>query len=462
MAAKSHKNTIVLGNFAGLAITNDYIRLLELDPSGNVLTQEEVPLEKGCVINGRIEDIDLLGMAFEEMHSLAGKLHDPIIIGLPYGDTVVRLVNLPHMSIDDVRGTLDLNFDEYFPYPRSEAVFDAIRILTPADLHEREEITVLAAAAKRELVESLLDMARKAGLPAGAVEPSSFAMLRSVPEIAEGMSLFADPHNIIAVYNGQGIYYRIADNTKGTQDIMTTMQFMATQYRNDRVGRLILAGLNFQANTEEAGIEILNITDPYYAARGLALRGNPDTERLDLRPAAYVALERRRYSFNIERLLFWGLLIGFMLVSIGTISFTWMRIREIDMALEEKRMANSDLLARRAELAKSNADLEVKRKDTEKVLEFLKGDIPVLEVLSAIESSATVGVKFDVADFTRNAVAGVVVTIDGKASSEKAIISMTEGLKQNPLFADVRLPVSQKAQTGQVIFKLVLRAKEVL
>ena len=457
------KKSTILGNYAGLAIHNSSIRFVEYNSEGTAVQQEEVILDEGCVVNGQIKDFEMLGAAFTKMHDLVGRLREPIVIGLPSGDTSLRLLNLPHMSIDDVRGTIDLNFDEYFTnYPRAEAVFDAIRVMTPADVHEREDISVLAVAAKKELIETLLDLARRSGLPAGAVEPLNFAMIRAIPEAAEGMSMFADPGNVIAIYNGSGIYYRVADNLRGTQDILTTMQFMATQYRHDRVNRLIIAGLNFQINAQDAGMDIVNVEDKYYAATGLALRNDPESQKLDLRPLQYVELERRRYSFNINRLVFGGLLIGFIMLSLGTISFSWMRIRDIDLALEEKRLENSDLLARRAELAKSISDMDAKRRDTERVLNFLKGDIPVLEVMNALEEHATVGVKFDNADFSRNSVAGIIVTIDGKASSEKAIINMTESLKQSPLFEDVRLPVSQKAATGQIIFKLVIRAKEVL
>ena len=457
------KQNTILGNYSGLAIHNNCIRFVEYNSEGTAITQEEVQLPEGCIVGGKIEDFDALGTAFGQMHDAVGRLHQPVIIGIPSGDVTIRLLNLPHMSIDDVRGTIDLNFDEYFAQiPRAEAVFDAIRVMTPADAREREDITVLAVAARRELIEKVLDLARRSGLPAGAVEPMNFAMLRAVPEAAEGMSIFADPSNVVAVYNGNGIYYRVADNTRGTSDILSTMQYMATQFRHDRVTKLILADRNFQINAEDAGMDIINVQDKYYAATGLALRNDSATSKLDLRPLSYVELERRRYSFNINRLMFWGLLIGFIMLSLGTISFAWLRIRDIDIALEEKRLENSDLMSRRAELAKSISDMDSKRRDTERILDFLRGDIPVLEVMNALEEHATVGVKFDNADFSRNAVAGVVITIDGKASSEKAIINMTEGLKQSPLFSEVRLPVSQKAATGQIIFKLVLMAKEVL
>ena len=447
------------GNAAGLAIHDDCLRFIEVDEEDNVIRQEYVPLPEGCIINNAIQDFDMLESAFSHAHKLIGRLREPLVIGIPTGDTIMRLLNLPNMSVEDVRGTIDLNFDEYFPYPRPDAVFDTIRIMTPADDHERDEITILAVAAKRELVEKLLDIARKAGIPAGAVEPLNFSMLRAIPEAREGTSILISPDNVIAIFNGAGIFFRAANNLAGTQDILNTMQFIETTYRNIRVTKMILYGLNFQLRSD-SGIEIVNINDEFLAAHGLALRDSMNTQRLDIRPTEYVELERRRYSFNINRIILWGLLVAFVMLSIGTISFTWMRIRDIELELEDKRIANSDLLTQRTALAQSNAKLEKQQKDTQQVLDFLRGDMPVLEVMGAMESHFSAGVKFDEADFTRTGLAGITVVIDGKAADEKSILAMTESLKQSNLFSDVRLPVSQKAQTGQIIFKLILRVKE--
>ena len=458
----SFRKNIVQGNSAGLAIHPDCLRFAELDEDGNVSRQETVPLMEGCIQNGTIKNFDMLEAAFAEIYKLIGRLREPVMIGLPNGDTIIRMISLPNMSIDDVRGTIDLNFDEYFPYPRDDAVFDALRVITPADANnDRDEITVMAVAAKKETVERILDIARKAGLPAGAVEPLSFSMLRAVPEAQEGLSIFANPDTVIAVYEGNGIFFRSANNLSGAQDILNTMQFTETTYRHMRVSKLILAGLNFQIRAD-SGMNVVNIQDEYFAAKSLALRNQEDTQKLELRPGEYVELERRRYSFNPNRLIFWGLLVGFVMLSIGTISFAWMRIRDIDLALEDKRVSNSDLMAQRTALARRNADLEKKQKETERILDFLKGDIPVLEIMAAIEKHFAAGVKLDNADFSRNAATGVTVVIDGKAADEGAVLSMTEGLKSSGTFSEVRLPVSLRAMTGQIIFKLILRVKEVI
>ena len=450
------------GNAAGLAIHDDCLRFIEVDEEDNVIRQEYVPLPEGCIINNAIQDFDMLESAFSHAHKLIGRLREPVMIGLPNGDTIIRMINLPNMSIDDVRGTIDLNFDEYFPYPRDDAVFDTMRVTTPADINnDRDEITALTVSAKKEMVETLLDIARKTGLPAGAVEPLSFSMLRAVPEAQEGLSIFANPDTVIAVYEGNGIFFRSANNLSGAQDILNTMQFIETTYRHIRVNKLILAGLNFQISAD-SGMTVVNITDEYFAAKSLALRNQEDARKLDLRPGEYVELERRRYSFNPNRLIFWGLLVAFVMLSIGTISFAWMRIREIELALEDKRVSNTDLMSQRTALARRNADLEKKRKETEAVLDFLRGDIPVLEIMSAIEKHFAVGVKLDNADFSRNQATGVTVMIDGKATDEGAILSMTEGLKSSGAFTEVKLPISMRAMTGQVIFKLILRVKEVI
>ena len=455
------KNT-AQGIYAGIAIHNDCLRFVELDEENNPIRQETIPLTEGCIQNGSIKNFDMLEAAFAEIYKLVGKLREPVMIGLPNGDTIIRMINLPNMSIEDIRGTIDLNFDEYFPYPRPDAVFDTMRVITPADIsNDRDEITALTVAAKKETIERILDIARKSGLPAGAVEPLSFSMLRALPEAKEGLSIFANPDTVIAVYEGSGIFFRSANNLSGAQDILNTMQFIETTYRRERVNKLILSGLNFQIHTD-SGINVVTITDEYLAAKSLALRNQEDAQKLELRPGEYVELERRRYSFNPKRLIFWGLLLGFITLSIVTISFAWMKIRELDLALEEKRSSNTDLMTQRTILAKRNAELEKKQKETERVLEFLKGDIPVLEIMSAIERNCAPGVKLDNADFVRNEKTGVTVTIDGKAADEGMILSMTEGLKSSGAFSEVKLPISLRAMTGQVVFKLILRVKEVI
>lgn len=457
MAFGAGKN-LVQKNFAGLAIHDDALYFIELDENGEVVRQASAELHESCVINGVIKDFHMLEEGFKALHKKTGKIRQPVTIGLPPGDTVIRRpIVFPKMSIADIRSTIDLNFEEYFT-SRTDTIFDAVIIRTPSD--SEDKVTVLAATAKKSLVDKILDIAKRTDFPAGAIEPMNFAMLRSVPGLKEGLCIFADNHNIIASWQGNGIFYRTVNNLSNFQDILSTIQFIGTQYRRVQVSKIALAGVDFQLSTD-SGMEIINVTDPYYIATGLALRDNPD-EGLDLRPSEYVELERRRYAFNPNRLALWLLLAGFLMTTAGTISYAFMNIQTLSEKIEDLRVNESSIAIRRQTLEKKNSELEAQRRHTEKILDFLKGDIPVLEILNALESNQTEGIKYDSATFALGPLGGVNVVVDGKAGDDSQIISMTEGLKESGLFESVMLPFSQKDQLQRKVFKLVLRVKDIL
>ena len=458
MAFGAGKN-LVQKNLAGLAIHDDALYFIELDENGEITRQASVELHESCVINGVIKDFNLLQEGFKALQKKTGKIRQPVTIGLPPGDVMIRRpITFPKMSIEDIRSTIELNFEEYFT-SRTDTIFDAVIIKTPSDSDDK--ISVLAATAKKSFVDRILDIAKKADIPAGAIEPMNFAMLRSVPQLKEGLGIFADNHNIIASWEGSGIFYRTINNLNNFQDILSTIQFIATQYRRVQVSRIALAGVDFQLSTD-SGMEIINITDPYYVAMGLALRGDNHDEGLDLRPREYVELERRRYSFNPNRLILWALLAGFLMTSAGTISYAFMNIYSLTEKIEDMRMNEGSIAAQRQALERRNADLEAQRRHTEKILDFLKGDIPVLEILNALEANQGTGVKYDSASFTLGPLGGVNVVVDGKANNDSEIIAMTQGLKESGLFDSVMLPVSQRDQLQRKVFKLVLTVKDLL
>ena len=278
------------------------------------------------------------------------------------------------MDIEDIRGTMDLNFEEHFNFARHDAVFDVIEIKTPADLRERDEITVLAAAARRATVEQILDAMWKAGLPAGGVEPLNFAMLHSISEAQEGLCLFANPHTIIAIWEGTGIYFRSANNTSGLQDIQNTIQFLSSQYRQVKVEKIIMHGLNFRIENRSSSIELINITDEYFSAEGVALRNVQGVQSLDMRPMEFIELEQRRYRFNINRLILWVLLIGFIMLSVGTIAFAFSCMQSLSYEIEIMRESADDMTRQRMEIAAENSRLEKQKEKIEYLINEVNGE----------------------------------------------------------------------------------------
>ena len=447
-------------NYAGLAIHDNFLFFIEIDENGEVSRKASAALPEGCIVNGSIKNFLLLEDGFRAISNKIGRIRQPVTIGLPSGDTVIRRpLSFPRMSIEDIRSTIDLNFEEYFT-SRADTIFDAVIIKTPADSSDMDKVSVLAATTHKSLVDKILDIAKKTDIPAGAIEPVNFAMLRAVPEAREGLCIFANPHNIIATWEGHGIFFRMVNNLNNFQDVLNTIQFLGTQYRRAQVSTIVLADVDFQLTTD-SGMTIINVKDPYYSALGLAMREGPENG-LDLRPAEYVELERRRYSFNPNRLALWGLLAGFLMMSAGTIVYAFFTIHSLRESIEDMRYNVSSLTERRQTLERTNSQLEQQRRHIEKILDFLKGDIPILEILNALEVNMTNGIKYDNADFTLGPLRGVNVVVDGKARNDKEIITMTEGLKESGLFDSVMLPVSQKDQLQRKVFKLVLRVKDIL
>ena len=444
--------------YAAMAIHDEFIYFIEIDENNEVHRKITVPLADGCIINGQIKSFDLLRNAFAEVRRSIGKINIPVCVGLPEGETIIRFPSFPDMSIEDIRGTLDLNFTEYFPYPREESVFDVIKIKTPGN--NQKNITVLAASAKKETVEKILAAAHDVGITAGPVEPLNFAMIRALPEAYEGLCVVADKHNIVAIWNGDGIYFRIADTSKSTQDIFNTIRYVETQYRGVQVNKIILLGSDFEVagGSSDSGPKVIAERDEYYAARGLAMRNTPGFPALDMRPIEFIEIEKRRYAFSIYKLILWLLIIAFFLFSIGTISYTFLCIQNINDQIALIRDSVQDLTPQRIALTRQNSELEQQNAEIEKVLRFLQNDIPALEILNELEYSAgmELGVHLDEADFSRNDAGRFVASITGKAADEKSLLDSLKKLNDSKKFREIKLPVSQQDETGQVNFTLIL------
>ena len=418
-----------------------------------------VDLEEGCVTNNNIKSFAMLEAAFVKLREAIRGFPAPVVVGLPSNDVIIRPLQFPDMPIEDVRSSLLLNFDEHFPIPEHEAVFDAVIISTPpSSKHVANTITALAVAARHSCVDNLLETAHRAGLPVKAIEAVNFSLLRAITEDSEGLCIFADPRNIVTTWQGHGIFFRTANNVESFNDIRSTIQFTETQYRGVKVSKIILARVNFQLNSSP-DVQVINIKDLYYPAEGLALRESSDLV-LDLRPLEYIELEKRRNSMNISRILLSVLSASFVLLSIGTIIFTLVRMSVLQTEIEVTRGIVDELSAKRDVLIKDNTRLQKIKADTEKHVEFLMDDLPVLEVLNYIEANAGTGIKIENTTFAHSGSGKVVsVTVNGTASDEKSLLALSEGLKSTGFFRSVITPTTAK-NANEVKFNMTLTIGE--
>lgn len=445
-------------NAAGLSIYGEKLYFVELNPDGELIQKLTVPLQEGCIVNNAIANFELLEMGFAQVYKASGKLKEPVNIGIPQGDAIIRILNMPRMAIEDIRGTVDLNFEEYFPFSRLDAVFDVLNVRLPSNYDDKDEIPILAVAVHRQTVERILDCARLAGFEVEAIEPTQFAMLRAIPAVKSGLSVFADQQSIIATWDGNGIMFRPENNLNGVQGILNTIQFLGTQYRGVDVSSLIIAGLDLQLN-RNAGINIVNLEEAFFTAEGLAIREQENTTQIDLRPMEYVELERRRHTLSLTKIAAAVLLVAFFGSSIWTIYYGLTQTEDLKGQIEVLREANSEFIQRRAELTRANSQLEQQRRNSEKILNFFKGNIPALEVMNALEANSGEGIKFTDADFSLASNGDITVTVNGRAEQENMVMVLSEGLQRSKVFENVTVPISRKDFTGGMMFRLVLKVK---
>lgn len=94
-------------------------------------------------------------------------------------DVIVRFINLPKMSRDQLEGALTFEAEKYIPFNISEVILD---FLILGDASEAGQMKVLLAAAKREPIREKAEMIERMGMTANLIDTDPFAMFNAFTE----------------------------------------------------------------------------------------------------------------------------------------------------------------------------------------------------------------------------------------------------------------------------------------
>jgi type IV pilus assembly protein PilM len=253
------------GSFAGIALHGDSVRYLEL--SGNrgmlrVVKQEIVPIAQGAIVKDSMVGLDLVASALESLKSQVGGFSCPAVLGIPSRDVILRLVEYPKMSIEDVKEALQFEFDKYFPYPYQEAAADVSEVEVP-NPEAGDKSTVLVATCRQRIVNDIVKVTSHLGLSLVAVEPMNVAFFRAAigPEARfdSYFVVFVEPEStqIMLGFKDNGILFRstavdltsreVRESDEGIlpilRDVQNTIIFAGNQYRGLTPNQLILGGI---------------------------------------------------------------------------------------------------------------------------------------------------------------------------------------------------------------------------
>lgn len=164
----------------GLDIGEGSCKMVELEKSGDtfeILNWAVEPIENNDVA-GAIRKI------FTEKNIQS---RSPYTAVLGKG-TLIRYIDMPRMPLEDLRKSFELEADKYFPFPADQIYTDCY-ILDPKG--KEKKMSVLVAAAKKEIVNERIELFSKLDLQTGfiGINPIAIANVFHILGTTQGTSV---------------------------------------------------------------------------------------------------------------------------------------------------------------------------------------------------------------------------------------------------------------------------------
>jgi type IV pilus assembly protein PilM len=240
----------------GLDIDGRYLAAAQVS-GGRVTRCASQNLPEGLVRDGEVSDPEALGQHLKSFASAAG-LPRNVRVGVANQQIVVRVVELPRIEDDKQRdAAVRFQASEAIAMPLDEAVLDhqIAGFTTAADGTPRMQVVLVAA--RRKMIETLLEAVKAAGLKAEGVDLDAFALVRALavdsdePDpparvfchlggvtnlaVAVGANCFFT-RPLSAIWDEEDAGSRLAD------EIRLSIDYYMTQPQAKPVGEVVLSG----------------------------------------------------------------------------------------------------------------------------------------------------------------------------------------------------------------------------
>lgn len=181
------KQPVVLG----LDISSTAIKLLELGKSGDRMRVESYavePLPANSVIEKNIADVEAVGEAIKRAVKRSASRTKLAAVAVAGSAVITKIIAMPaSLTEDDMEQQIELEADQYIPYPLEEVNLD-FEIIGPSE-NDPERIDVLLAASRSENVDIRIAAIELAGLKANIVDVEAYAMENAfsllIPQLPE-------------------------------------------------------------------------------------------------------------------------------------------------------------------------------------------------------------------------------------------------------------------------------------
>ena len=181
------KQPVVLG----LDISSTAIKLLELGRSGDRFRVESYavePLPANSVIEKNIADVEAVGEAIKRAVKRSASRTRLAAVAVAGSSVITKIIAMPAtLTEDDMEQQIELEADQYIPYPLEEVNLD-FEVIGPSE-NDPERIDVLLAASRSENVDIRIAALELAGVKAKIVDVEAYAMENAfsllIPQLPE-------------------------------------------------------------------------------------------------------------------------------------------------------------------------------------------------------------------------------------------------------------------------------------
>jgi type IV pilus assembly protein PilM len=164
----------------GLDIEPGYIAAVEARAGSVAVERAAVaPLAPGVVREGEVADVETLAEALRSLFELH-KLGKRVRLGVANQRIVMRTLDLPPIHDPrEVASAVRFQAPEHIPMPVEDAIIEH-QSLGVVETGEGPRTRVVLVAARRDMIDKLLDATRRAGLKPVGIDLSAFAMIRAL------------------------------------------------------------------------------------------------------------------------------------------------------------------------------------------------------------------------------------------------------------------------------------------
>lgn len=220
----------------GVDISSSAVKVLELSKAGEQVRVERYavePLPQNAVVEHQITEVEQVADAVERAIKRSGTKCKNVAVAVPAAHVITKTIKMVAGLSDQDRHTqIEMEADHYIPYPLDEVNLD-YQVLGPSETNP-EEVDVLLAACRKEIVDDYLAVVQGPGLQPLVVDVETYAMENAYSLIASHMpggglektvavlDVGATATNINAIHNNRSIYTR--DHTFGGRQLTEEIQ----------------------------------------------------------------------------------------------------------------------------------------------------------------------------------------------------------------------------------------------